>query len=733
MNELNRHETAAPRRGLSFAHAGRRAVLAGLLAGTLVFGLSGCMAASSDDAVGGGGETTASQPSDGSASASADGLRANVAAMDFEYSNRDTAGTYDEAEAVRVNLAAGTIEGDGAASGILTVSQEGTYILTGALVQGQVLAEADKDTAKVQLVLDGASIENATGPAIYVKSADKMFITTAEGTQNTLSSGANFQLEEGEDEPDATVFSKDDLTLNGKGALNIEGNYQNAVTSKDDLVIGGGTYVVTAVQHGLKGKDCVKMADGAVTVTAGGDGLKSTNDSETDRGFVSIDGGTLTVDAGDDGVDAQWYFRVMGGTVNVTAADDAFHSESDGLIGGGDITVNAGDDAFHTECELVVDDGNINVESCAEGYESQQVIVNGGYSNLVASDDAINAAVAEPYTGDVSTAAADNGASQSGAAQGADGAAGAAEGENRGKFSAPAEEQGAEGTQGAEGVQGDGRQFRGQRHDGSQGGGEAADGQGQQPPEMPEGGADGQTPPDMPQDGQMPQAPEGGFDGEASQGGGPRGGFGGGIMGEVSEDCLIQINGGVIIVRAGGDGLDSSGNRELNGGVVYVSDASTGADGALDYELEATSNGGTLIAAGPAGMAAGFTGGHAPFAMANVSGSAGQTIALVNGGGQVLASMEAQSAFQNVVVACPDAAEGDVLSLVVGGMVTGADAEGKGGTVTGGTAVEVTVSTTATQAGGMGGPGGGMGGRGGMGRGAQGNAGGQNLSGEVQA
>lgn len=66
-------------------------------------------------------------------------------------------------------------------------------------------------------------------------------------------------------------------------------------------------------------------------------------------------------------------------------------------------------------------------------------------------------------------------------------------------------------------------------------------------------------------------------------------------------------------------------------------------------------------------------------------------------------------------------------------MVTGADAEGKGGTVTGGTAVEVTVSTTATQAGGMGGPGGGMGGRGGMGRGAQGNAGGQNLSGEVQA
>lgn len=652
----------------SFLTAGRRAVLAGALAGALALGMAGCASTTpqadgaSQSAAQGQQTPDQSQSGEGSA-ASSDALRANVTGMDFEYSDRDLAGTYDAAAAVKVDLTAGTVAGEGAsfdaASGVLTISQEGTYLLSGTLAQGQVVVEADHDTAKVQLVLDGASITNATGPAIWVKSADKVFVTTAEGTQNNLSSGADFALEEGEDEPDATIFSKEDLTLNGKGSLAIEGNYKNGVTSKDDLVIGGGTYVVTAADHGLKGKDCVKMADGTVTVTAGGDGVKSTNDEDTARGFVSIDGGTLTVDAGDDGIDAQWYFRVMDGTVNVTSADDAFHSESDGLIGGGTITVDAGDDAFHCEYELVVDNGTVDVQSCVEGYEAQQVIVNGGTSNLVASDDAINAAVAEPYTGDAETATA---------SASADDAQGAApqEGEKNG--------QNVDRAQGSKGN-------RGQRPQ------------------------DGQMPPEMPQDGQMPEG------GQAPQGGdfGGHGGIGGG-MADVSEDCLIQINGGTIYIEAGGDGLDSNGNIELNGGVVYVSGPTNSGNGAIDYELNATSNGGTIIAAGPAGMAAGFTGGSTPFAMVNASGNGGQTIAVVGANGQVLASMEAQNSFQNVVIASPDFTEGETVSIVVGGTVSGTDAQGIGGTVSGGSSVEATVSTTATQ-GGMGGPGGMGGGR----------------------
>lgn len=653
----------------SFLTAGRRAVLAGALAGALALGMAGC--ASTTPQADGASQSAAQsqqapdQPQSGEGSAaSSDVLRANVAGMDFGYSDRDLAGTYDAAAAVKVDLTAGTVAGEGAsfdaASGVLTVSQEGTYLLFGTLAKGQVVVEADHDTAKVQLVLDGASITNATGPAIWVKSADKVFVTTAEGTQNNLSSGADFAMEEGEDEPDATIFSKEDLTLNGKGSLEIRGDYKNGVTSKDDLVIGGGTYMVTAADHGLKGKDCVKMADGTVTVTAGGDGVKSTNDEDTARGFVSIDGGTLTVDAGDDGIDAQWYFRVMDGTVNVASADDAFHSESDGLIGGGTITVDAGDDAFHCEYELVVDNGTIDVQSCVEGYEAQQVIVNGGTSNLVASDDAINAAVAEAYTGDAETATASASADD---AQGA------------------APQEGEENGQNVDRAQG-GKGNRGQRPQ------------------------DGQMPPEMPQDGQMPEG------GQAPQGGdfGGRGGMGGG-MADVSEDCLIQINGGTIYIEAGGDGLDSNGNIELNGGVVYVSGPTNSGNGAIDYELNATSNGGTIIAAGPAGMAAGFTGGSTPFAMVNASGNGGQTIAVVGANGQVLASMEAQNPFQNVVIASPDFTEGETVSIVVGGSVSGTDAQGIGGTVSGGSSVEATVSTTATQ-GGMGGIGGGRGMRG---------------------
>lgn len=729
MNELNTMQKF--RRGLSFSQAGRRAVLAGVLAGALTLGMAGC--ASTTPQTGQGADAAAesaqTQPSEGNGSSSSTAnsdVRANVAGMDFEYSDRDLAGTYDEATAVKVDLSTGAIDGEGVAydqaSGTFTVSQEGVYMFSGTLAQGQIVVEANKDSDKVQLVLAGASLSNATGPAIWVKTADKTFITTAEGTQNTLTSGSEFVLEEGEDEPDATVFSKDDLTLNGKGTLNITGDYKNGITCKDELVIGGGTLVVTAADHGIKGKDAVKMADGDVTVTAAGDGLKSTNDEDTSRGFVSIDGGTLTVNAGDDGVDAQWYFRIMGGTVNVIAADDAFHSESDGLIGGGDITVNAGDDAFHTEFELVIDDGTINVESCVEGYESQEVIVNGGYSNLVASDDAINAAVAEPYTGDAETTTADASAQGQRGTNQEDAGSAAPEGENRGNFSAPSEGQVADAAEGDTGMQ----RGRGQRPD--MGDGESqgwGKGDGQRPqmpeggfdegemPQMPEGGFDGEMP-EAPQDGQLPdtsdggQAPQGGFGGK-----GDMGGFGGG-MGDVSEDCLIQINGGIVIVKGEGDGIDSNGNIEINGGALYVTGPTNSGNGAIDYELAATFNGGAVIAAGPAGMAAGFSGGSAPFAMANVSGNAGQTIAVVNGSGQVVASMTAQNPFQNVVIASGDLSEGDTVSIVVGGTISGAGEDGKGGTVSGGQSTEVTVSTTATQgAGGMGG----MGGRGGMGPG----------------
>ena len=239
----------------------------------------------------------------------------NVAGMDFEYTDRDQDASYDEASATRIALsqAGSAVEGSGAASdgSTVTVTDEGTYIVSGELADGQLVVEA-ADTAKVQIVLDGATIHNEDGPAIYIKQADKCFITLADGSQNTLSDGAQYALDEGSNEPYATLFSKDDLTINGTGTLDVTSSYRHAICSKDDLVITGGTYNVDAAEDGLRGRDCVKILDGAFTVNAQADCIKSNKDTDDVRGFVSIDGGTFDLTAGDDGIQAVTYLRVTG-------------------------------------------------------------------------------------------------------------------------------------------------------------------------------------------------------------------------------------------------------------------------------------------------------------------------------------------------------------------------------------------------------------------------------------
>ncbi len=197
-----------------------------LLAGVAVLG--GC---SSD--VAGGSDSAGSAGADGSASTA---LVADTAGMDFSYSNRDQDAGYDEASATRIQLSGSTaaVEGEGATveGSTVVITQEGTYVVSGQL-EGQIVVET-ADDVKVQLVLAGASVHNESGPAIYVKETDKCFVTLADGTENALSDGAGYVLEDGADEPNATLYSKADLCINGEGALVVDAAYQHAVNSKDD-------------------------------------------------------------------------------------------------------------------------------------------------------------------------------------------------------------------------------------------------------------------------------------------------------------------------------------------------------------------------------------------------------------------------------------------------------------------------------------------------------------------
>lgn len=217
---------------------------------------------------------------------------------------------------------------------IITITKEGTYVLSGALSEGQIVVDAD--SAKVQLVLDNADITCASSAAIYVKNADKTFITLAEGSENILMNTAEYEAID-DNNIDAVIFSKDDLTLNGKGTLTINSEYGHGIVSKDDLKLVGGTYNITAKNHALSGKDSVRIADGTYNLTSGKDGIHSENADDDEKGFVYIASGDFTIESTGDGIDASYVVQIDDGDFDITAgggAENATKTNND-MPGGG--------------------------------------------------------------------------------------------------------------------------------------------------------------------------------------------------------------------------------------------------------------------------------------------------------------------------------------------------------------------------------------------------------------
>ena len=651
-------------------------VVAVAMAGTLMLGAVGCSQVnevSSAAAIG-----SSSSSSSSSSSESAYGSTIDESKYKLDYSDRDKDPSYDASSATKVQLSGSTAAatGDGVSvnGSIVTITQEGVYVLSGTL-QGQVVVDAPEDV-KVQLVLDGADITNESGTALFVKQADKCFVTLASGSANSLTDGSSYTLAEGEDGPDATLYSMCDLTLQGSGSLTVTGNYNDAVKTKDDLVITGGTYNVTAKGDGFMGKDSVKVLDGILTVKATeGDGIKSNKDDDESKGFVSIDGGTITIDAGDKGVKAQTYLRVTGGTLSITSADDALHCDGSVRLVDGNTTITAGDDAVHANYVLQVDGGTVDVKKCYEGYEGQTITLNGGNTHIIASDDGINAS------------SGSSGSDQPGAVMSGDG------GSHR--MGSGTQKSGDSSMQ-----MPDGEAPSGQMPDGQMPGGSAPNGQTPDASASSEAMPSGQAPSAPGQSGSVDSTDNAGMQGGMR---GQGGGMGGGMM-DSDESCTLTINDGYLFVESQGDGLDSNGAIIMNGGTVYVSGPTSSGDGALDCGTSITSNGGTLIAVGSAGMAESFSNGTQPFAQASFEGSAGIELQVTDASGAVLASFTPTKAYQSVVVTTPAFTEGSTYTLKAGSTTT-----------------TFTASTTATSTGmgGMGAQGGmggmnDMGGRGGM-------------------
>jgi len=241
-------------------------------------------------------------------SSSATVSTADTAGMNFDFTDRDSEGEYDPTTSVQITLAdsACKVNGVGATAkdSNVSITAEGTYILSGSISDGSITVDAD-DTAKIRLVLNGVDITNKSGAALYIKGADKVFVTLADGTENSLADGDSYAQTDGDTTVDAALFSRADLTLNGSGSLTVKGNYKHGVVSKDDLVITAGELTVTSKNVGLNGKDCVKISNADIAINAGSDGIRSDNEEDADRGYIYIESGKLNITAQNDGIQAQ--------------------------------------------------------------------------------------------------------------------------------------------------------------------------------------------------------------------------------------------------------------------------------------------------------------------------------------------------------------------------------------------------------------------------------------------
>ena len=530
---------------------------------------------------------------------------------------RDLAGTYEESGAVYVTLSDDGITGE--TDGVVikgqtvTITAEGTYIFSGTLSEGQIVVDADN--AKAQIVFDNVDITCASSAAVYVKSAEKVFVTLAEGSQNTLRNTDEYVAID-DNNIDAVIFAKSDLTLNGTGSLTIVSAEGHGIVSKDDLKITGGTYDIIAAGHALSGKDSVRIADGTFILTAEKDGIHAENADDKEKGYIYIADGDFTITSDGDGMDASNIVQIEDGTLDITAGGGAANSlkthESDmpggpgggmpqngekldgesmpqmgekpdgenmpqdtttdesgtstkGIKAGGGMYLNGGtykidsaDDSIHSNANITIADGTYTLATGDDGVHADDaLIVNGGTITVTESYEGLEGLAVTINDGTIDITASDDGINTAGE--------------------------------------------------------------------------------------------------------------------------KMELNGGYIHILAGGDGVDSNGDLTINGGEIYIDGPSDNGNSAIDYgdRSSAYVNGGTLVAIGSSGMAEVMSDSSKQKVLMVKLGEqmeAGNVV-LTDSEGNVIVSYTALKTYDCVIISTAEVESGATYTLTTSGTTTEVTAE----------------------------------------------------------
>lgn len=527
-----------------------------------------------------------------------------------------------------------TVTGDGVVvdGRLAIITAAGSYTLSGTLTDGQLAVDTN-DEGVVHLILNGVDIRNSSTAPIYIANADETVIELAANSENYVADGASYIFSDAEvDEPNAAVFSKDDLTIYGSGSLTVDAYYNDGITSKDGLIIAGGTIVVNAADDGIRGKDYLVVKDGTITVTAQGDGLKSDEDEDTTKGYITVTEGQITITSGGDAIQAQTDVLISGGTFDLTsgggsnssiAADASAKGIKAGVnvnIDGGTFTIDAADDALHSNDNLVINNGTFVLTTGDDGLHADATLeLNGGVIDIIDSYEGIESAVIAINNGEFHVVSSDDGINVTG----------------------------------------------------------GNDGSGFGP-----GGGGGPRP-----------------------GGGFNGGPGQDTFTTYTGDNYLYINGGYVVVDAGGDGIDVNGAIAMTDGVVIVNGPTEQMNGAVDYDGTFTLTGGFLVAAGSAGMAETADASSTQYSLLlNLNGTlqAGTLIHIADSDGNDVLTFAPTKAYQSIAFSSPELRDGGAYTVYYGGSASGAAVDGlyEGGSYDSGTEyTSFTVSSIVTMIG----------------------------------
>ena len=219
------------------------------------------------------------------------------------------------------------------------IKAAGRYIFSGTLNDGAIVVEAPK-TDKVDIVLAGVNITNSQSAPVYIMSCDKAKIVLEDGSENFLTDAKNYKFENGEDKPNACIYSSEDIDFEGNGSLTVVGNYNNGIGSKNDIDIESGIITVRAANNGIKGNDSVSISGGKIIIEGADDGIKSDNETEAEKGFVRIDGGEIFITADDDAIQAFSAVTVNGGSLTTNAGGKAINCDGSITLAEGVLTEN---------------------------------------------------------------------------------------------------------------------------------------------------------------------------------------------------------------------------------------------------------------------------------------------------------------------------------------------------------------------------------------------------------